>query len=315
MNIVYSTDNNYARHAGISIMSLCDHNREADEINIYIIDNGVQPENRKNLNEIAEAYGRKIYYIDFEKFKDRLILNNDSWELPISAYARLFVSEMLPSSLKRVIYLDCDILINDSIEDFWNTDLQGNTIAAVQDICYTVFRKETGNEIPYRYFCSGVILIDLNAWREKDCQNRMIQFVNDRNGVVRHHDQTILNGVFWDDCLIVHPRYDVLTPLFIMSYKNLTAYFKCEKDFYREDEIREAVRHPAIIHFTSSNIGRPWENKAHPLSKLYRKYWKKSAWKDVPMGTFKPTYDAVQRRTYWLYQHIPVEMIRLIASK
>ena len=50
MNIVYSADDNYARHAGISIMSLLDNNKISDIINIYIIDNGISEENRKKAH-------------------------------------------------------------------------------------------------------------------------------------------------------------------------------------------------------------------------------------------------------------------------
>lgn len=313
MNIVYSTDDNYVRHAGISILSLFDNNIEADEINVYIIDNGIKPDNRKKLNDIAKQYHRNIEYIDFEKYKSRLVLNNNEWELPISAYARLFVDEMLPNIVERVIYLDCDTIINGSLLELWNTDMKKCTIAAVQDVCYNIFREEIGSSEPYRYFCSGVILMNLTKWREDNCQKKIIDFVTERKGVVRHHDQTILNGIFGADYIVLHPKYDVLTPMFLMSYKNLKAYFQCGDDFYSKQDVKEAVKHPVIVHFTSSNIGRPWENNAHPMSGLYRQYRKQSAWKEAPKGTFKPTYDKTQRRTYWLYQHVPVAIIKMLS--
>lgn len=314
MNIVYSADDNYARHAGISIMSLLDNNKSSDIINIYIIDNGISEENRKNIDKIVSSYHRKIEYINFEKYKSKLVLNNYGWELPISAYARLFVDEMLPQTVNKVIYLDCDIIVNDSIETLWNTDLCGKTIGAVQDICYNVFKDETGIKEDYRYFCSGVILIDLNLWRAANCNKKIISYIDSRNGVVRHHDQTILNGVFGTDYFVLHPKYDVLTPMFIMSYDNMKAYFKCGNDFYSKSEVDEAVKEPAIIHFTSSNIGRPWENNAHPKSGIYKKYWKRSPWRNVPYIKFKPSYGYIQRRTYWLYRHIPIKIIRLLSK-
>ena len=313
MNIVYSTDDNYARHAGISMTSLFDNNKNIDIIDVYIIDNGITDINRQNLESITHKYGRTIYFIDFKKYKTKLLLNNQGWELPISAYARLFVDEMLPESVHKVIYLDCDTIINSSIEELWNTDMQYKTVAAVQDICYNIFREETGINEPYRYFCSGVLMIDLFLWRKNHCNEKIVSYVNSRNGVVRHHDQTILNGIFGTDYLVLHPKYDVLTPMFIMSYSNLIAYFKCGNDFYSRKEVKEAVRNPAIIHFTSSNIGRPWENNAHPMSKIYRKYWKQSPWKNIPYDKFNPTYDFIQMRTYWLYRHIPIWIIRMLS--
>lgn len=313
MNVIYSSDNNYARHAGISITSLYDHNRSVENINVYLIDDSISEENHRHLDEIAEKYGRNITYIPFGPHKEKLTLNN-KWELPISAYARLFVAEMVPEHVERLLYLDCDTIISDSLQELWDTDMEGKTIAAIEDVASCIFQPETGLPESYRYICSGIILIDMKKWRETHAQMRLLSYLDSRQGVVRHHDQTILNGVFWNDCHMLHPRYDALTPTFLMSYENLKAYFRLWDKYYTKKEIQESVRNPAIIHFTSANIGRPWENSAHPKAKIYQKYWKESAWKDAPWGTFRPTYDAVQRRTYWLYQHVPVGIIRFISS-
>lgn len=313
MNVIYSSDDNYARHVGIAITSLYEHNRDMPQLTVYLIDDNISPENHQRLDAIAEKYDRQIHYIPFGPHKTRLTLNN-RWELPISAYARLFVADMVPETVDRILYLDCDTVICDSLQELWETDMKGKTIAAVEDVASCIFQPETDSPEPYRYICSGVILIDLKKWRAIDAQKQMMDYLDGRKGVVRHHDQTILNGVFWNDCYILHPRYDALTPTFILSYQNLKAYFKLWDRYYSKKEIRDSVKHPAIIHYTSSNIGRPWENSAHPKAKVYQKYWRASAWKDAPWGTFTPTYDKVQKRTYWIYQHVPVKVIQLISS-
>lgn len=308
MYIVYSSDDNYARHVGISITSLYEENQKAEDLSVFLIDDDISEENRLRLDDIARKYHRDIHYIPFANFKKRLQLNN-KWELPISAYARLFVAEIVPEAVDRLLYLDCDTVICDSLEDLWNVDLQGKTIGAVEDVASCVFWEETGLEQQFRYFCSGVILIDLKKWRETNAQKRLLAYLDSRNGVVRHHDQTILNGVFWNDCYMLHPRYDALTPVFIMSYTNLKAHFNLWDQYYTKSEIVASVKKPAIIHYTSSNVGRPWENSKHPKARIYQRYWKASAWSEIPMGEFKSTYDRKQRRVYWMYQHIPVWLI------
>lgn len=313
MNIIYSSDDNYARHVGISITSLYDHNQDTKKLTVFLIDDGISEENHHRLDAIAQKYGRQIQYIPFGPYKERLTLNN-RWEMPISAYARLFVAEMVPADVERLLYLDCDTVICDSLKELWETDMEGKTIAAVEDVASCVFQPETGTPEPYRYICSGVILIDLKKWRNIGALDTMLRYLDEKSGQVLHHDQTILNGVFWNDCHILHPRYDALTPTFIMSYKNLKAYFKLWDRYYTKQEIEQSVKRPAIIHYTSAHIGRPWENSRHPKARIYQKYWKGSAWKDIPWGTFRPSYDAVMQRTYWLYQHIPVWAIRAIST-
>lgn len=308
MNVIYSSDDNYARHVGIAVTSLFEHSKSIQDLTVYIIDDAISEENHRKLDAVAERYHRTITYIPFGEHKKRLTLNN-KWELPISAYARLFVQDMVPESVDRLLYMDCDTVVCDSLEELWKLDMQGKTIAAVEDVASCVFQAETCSPQPYRYICSGVIMIDMKRWREHNAQQLCLDYLDRMQGVVRHHDQTILNGVFWDDCCLLHPKYDALTPTFLMSYNNLKAYFKLWDNYYTRDEIRESVKQPAIIHYTSANIGRPWENSRHPRARIYQKYWKKSAWKSEPWGTFRASYNAVQRRTYWLYRYIPVNVL------
>ena len=46
INVVYSTDENYARHCGVSIYSLFDNNKNVDEIDVYIISNALSKETK-----------------------------------------------------------------------------------------------------------------------------------------------------------------------------------------------------------------------------------------------------------------------------
>lgn len=311
MNVIYSSDDNYARHVGVAITSLYDCNQDMPELDVYLIDDGIRPDNREKLDAIAQRYGRTIRYIPFGPHKEKLSLNN-KWELPLSTYARLFVAEMVPQSVERLLYLDCDTVVCDSLKELWETDMQGKTIAAVEDVGSTLFQPETGTGTVYRYFCAGVLLIDMKKWRQISAQEKMMAYLDSKGGQVRHHDQTILNGVFWNDCLLIHPRYNALTPTFIMPYENLRAFFKLRDSYYSKQEIRQSVKAPAIIHFTSANIGRPWENNAHPKAKIYQRYWQASAWKDAPWGTFRCTQSTPERRAYWFYQHIPAWIIRAV---
>lgn len=307
MNVVYSSSNGYSRHAGISITSLFEHNRDIDTLEVFFIDYGISDENKHHLNAIAQKYDRIITFCSFDQ--ENLVYTDNSYNIPLNSYARLFLAVILPERVKKVIWLDCDTVVTDSLSDFWNTDLQGKAIAAVQDCGGGCFWKETGDEEYYRYFCAGVFLADLEKWRQINVTQQFQAYMHKMEGHLKHVDQTVLNGVLHNNLLIVHPRYDVLTPTFVMSYNNLIAYFQLSQCYYSKQEIRDSIRKPAIIHFTSSNIGRPWEKRnKHPRAKEYQKYWKTSAWKDEPWGIFQSTMGHEFDRTLWLYRHIPVKV-------
>ena len=46
-------------------------------------------------------------------------------------------SSILPDSLEKVLYLDCDIVILGDISEFWNTDLSGCGAA-----CVDVYKRQ-----------------------------------------------------------------------------------------------------------------------------------------------------------------------------
>lgn len=133
MHIVYSSDDNYAQHMGASIYSLLSHNA-GSAIVIYVIDNGISSDSKGKLQQIINQFPlSRLQWIDFSKWSEKLTLNMQ-WPISLSSYGRLFIGSMLPADVSRCLYLDCDMIICDCIDELWNWDMRGCTIAAVQDI-------------------------------------------------------------------------------------------------------------------------------------------------------------------------------------
>ena len=70
MDIVYSSSDSYCEIAGISILSLLEHNRNVKELNLYLIDNQISAENKQKLENMIASFGRTLTYLahpDIEK--------------------------------------------------------------------------------------------------------------------------------------------------------------------------------------------------------------------------------------------------------
>ena len=90
MNILFSSDDNYARHLGVAIYSLLSHNTSIPQIRIYVIDNNISPDNIKKLNQVISSFrNAEMILIPFKKWADSLHLNM-MWPISLSSYARLF---------------------------------------------------------------------------------------------------------------------------------------------------------------------------------------------------------------------------------
>lgn len=302
MHIAYSSDDNYAQHLGVSIYSLLAHNSDA-KIVIYVIDNGISCENKEKLQKTVACFPlSQIQWIDFSEWSEKLTLNMQ-WPISQSAYGRLFIGSMLPDSASKCLYLDCDIIICDELADLWYSDMGEHTIAAVQDTVNATTKNSVGLHSSERYFNSGVLLINLEKWRDNNTEQACLDFIKQHHGSVTHHDQGVLNGLFHQDVSILPLKYNVMTIHYIMDRDRILKYFHEESPFYSEDEITQAKAQPIVLHYTPSFTSRPWVKTCrHPLKKLY---WDAVA--KTPWAGAQPAKDASKwyiRLIDWRYRHI-----------
>ena len=286
MNIVYSSSDYFSPIAGVSIQSLLHNNQDADEINIYLIDNNISHENKARFIELAEKYNRNLIFIpkpDLNK-QAGLEVNVGRWN--ISTFFRLFLCTILPKDVEKCLYLDCDTIIRHSLKELWEMDLQGKIVAAVDDCRSDQYKIELGLDTDSTYTNNGVLLIDLKRWREMNVEKEFLEFIISRNGNITYVDQGVLNGVIAKKGLVkvIHTKYDAMTIFFDFNYKDLLKVRKPEHHL-SEEEYNEAVGDPYIVHFTSCFMSgtRPWNEKNnHPFVGEYLQYKSMSPWKNTP---------------------------------
>ena len=70
MNVLFSSDDNYAPLLGVSIFSLLKNNyNDFNEINIIILDGGISKENQEKIKSICERFPNEIT-LQFIKYKN-----------------------------------------------------------------------------------------------------------------------------------------------------------------------------------------------------------------------------------------------------
>lgn len=299
MNVVWSSDETYTRHLAVSMLSLLEHHRTVSEVNCYIISNHITEASRRELERLAADYGRRIRWIDFTPFQKRLKLDM-AWPISVSSYARLFLQEMLPESVERVLYLDCDTVVCDSLEALFALDLNGAAVGGVRDFVTERFKVAVGLAPDGVYINAGVLLIDLEKWRRENALGRFQSCIDGHNGKVFHHDQGVINDCLQGDMLVLPPRYNALTPLFTLPYAGLQSIWGT---YYGETERAEALHNPAVVHFTPGFTGQVWDVKCrHPLRDRYLFYLEQTAWK----GCLTDQKIALKHRIVnWVALHLP----------
>lgn len=109
-----------------------------------------------------------------------------------STLIRCYISSILPKSIKRIIYLDTDVVVLRSISPLFEYDLKGNTIGAVP--CGKINEKIKSFDIdPAVYFNAGILLIDFAKWRKNKIGETALRVLNEQPGKCIYLDQCALN--------------------------------------------------------------------------------------------------------------------------
>ncbi len=283
MNVAYHLTDNYAKISGTSIVSLFENNKDVDEINVYLIENGFTQKTKDKFTELADKYGRKIFFIPLPD------LNGEGYDLGLvsikkkwmfDSYSRLFLDRLLPEDVNRVIYLDGDVLVLDSLKSLWEMDLQGKCCAACMDCVsesyYKLFKIKTEN----RYCNSGLILMDLKVWKQKEIGEKVKRHVQKNNGYVFFMEQTVFNVVLQNEIVYLPFKYNVSSLVQVLSYEDLMK-LRNPLHFYSRKEVEEAKANPTIVHMTGFFyvINRAWnEVTNHPDKERFIDYCKKFDW-------------------------------------
>lgn len=284
-HIVYASDDNFAEILGVSLVSLYENSKDMDDIVVYVLDSGITDDNKQKLLSVCETYKRRnVIFIHGKNISERLSMNVAADRGSLSQYARLFVSSDLPQGLKRVLYLDCDIVVKESVRELWNLDLHGKTIGALMDAFSKHYRRNIDLESDDIMFNSGVMLIDLEKWRQDNVEEKLLKFIKARNGRIQQGDQGALNAVLSHDTYCFEPRFNSVTIFYDFTYREMLIYRR-PPEFYSEEQIREATENPSIIHFTTSFLSkRAWmKGCEHQYVGEWLRYKKLSSWKDTPL--------------------------------
>lgn len=282
LNIAYACDNNYIEQTGISMISLFENNKEFENISIYFIDMGISDTNKNKLRSIVNSYNRRIDFVKFEEIA--WDLEADQGERHIrSVYAKLFLFR-LSDKLKKILYIDSDTIIKESLLELWNQDIEGKCIAATITTCKPSIKRKLNLPENSAVVNDGIVLIDLNIWRDKRYLEKCLHAIKSFGGHPPVLSEGIINMVLHDDIYYMHPKFNVTAMLTMFKKEELDALTGTE--YYSGKQVKDAVSSPTIIHYAGNTCIRPWfKNSEYPLNEYYFEYRNISMWKNEPMKT------------------------------
>lgn len=274
-HVACSTDNQYAQHCGIMLYSLLSNNPN-HIFHIHILIENLNQIIKDELMGIIEKHGSicSFHVVNSEKLQGVKFRKKNP--LSYAAYYRLLFCSIFDNSISKVLYLDCDIIVLKEVTTLWEINLNNYSLAAVRDSITLpkseLHRNQLG--IPYGgdYFNSGVMLINLDYWREHNVENELLKFAKQEREVF-FHDQDALNFLFKNTWLKLSPKWNYMN----MAVMN-DIYFPTISDKI------DFIKNPCIIHYASTNNYKPWKDTCLlPMGNYYRRYKDETIWKNTPL--------------------------------
>ena len=305
--VVCAADDRYSMPLAVVARSALDNLSLDFQMCLFVIDGGITAANKARILSSLDVSRCKVEFI--QRPNAQLALLRNAFEVlkskasaetkhilstSAAAYYRLFIPELLPKQINRAIYLDCDLVVKGNLEQLWKVDFQSNYVLAVQDI-WSPQISCPGTEIPYqkldipantKYFNSGVLVINLEKWRNEAIASKAIEHLIQYGGYPRTHDQGLLNAVLAGQWGELDSRWN-LTPAIIDLFSSW------KESPFSEEKYDQLLLEPYIIHFATNR--KPW-NSQHTLFKdSFFEYVDKTAWSGWRLTPLRRLQNAIIR--------------------
>jgi lipopolysaccharide biosynthesis glycosyltransferase len=254
-NIVYVTDNNFWMYLYVSLYSLLKNNKD-EKFSVYIL---TDMENDNFIDKLPYLYSiGNLINCEIVKINKAMIdsfpINERLSYISKATYYRIFIGSLLPKEIKKVLYLDCDTIVEKPLNELFSLSLDQHVLAAAEDRAGVDCAKRMGLPKGFKYFNAGVMMINLEKWRSLDIEGRLLDYIKNNSDKLTYNEQDALNAVLYSEYYLISPKFN------FQEYNN---------------EIFTPHVEPYIIHYLGSP--KPWSYLSeYPHGYRYWEYLKET---------------------------------------
>ena len=262
IDILVTLDENYTKPLKVLLYSIYQNN-PGESFRIWIVNEDIPTEKILEIKKLTDLYNWELYdeKVSSDFFSDAPTIER----YPKEMYYRLLSGEILPKHITKVLYLDPDILVINPLRQLWETDLEGNMIAAASHTGITGITKDINNirlGTTHSYFNSGIMLIDLDKARELIHMKDISEALNKYSIQLILPDQDLIN--------LLYGYYIKEVPEELWNY-DTRKYLSYFTKSLSEHDIHWVMKNTSILHFCGRP--KPWDEKSDDkFTALYLDY-------------------------------------------
>lgn len=263
MNILMTLNKRYLKYMHIMLISLCLNNPDI-KFMIHVVSHDI---NQDNLNKIKNTLDANVEFKMYNYQNEKLKNAKTTYRYPLDIYNRLYAIAYLPKDIKRILYLDPDIIVLKELKTLYEMDFEDNYYIGATNIKKVLTKinqlRNKADKQSY-YLNTGVLLINLEKLREQQNLDELTRYIIDNTPKLILPDQDVLQGLYGDKVkLVSHLNYN-------LSDRAITKHnLSIKKDFLIDESWIDNEAY--ILHFYGKN--KPWkENYKGILKPYFQKY-------------------------------------------
>jgi lipopolysaccharide biosynthesis glycosyltransferase len=256
IHVAAACDENYAMPLAVMLASIAATLGEHRRVTVHVLETALGAGTREKIVRSVPRDRMELRWIIIDA--ERLAYLRDTLRtfdtVTLASYYRLLLPEVLPSTVEKVIYLDCDLVVNRDLGELWDLDVAGtHLLAAAELIASSRFvsskagirlYRELGLPADLQFFNSGVMVINLRRWRQRHVAQCAIAYIREAGYYLRWHDQEALNVALAGEWIALDPRWNVTMHVF--------------RGVIAKRQRAELARRPFIVHFNAAI--KPWHH-------------------------------------------------------
>ena len=281
LNLLYQFNEKYVPFAGVSIYSALWNNKDIENICIYILGENLSRASINKMKQMVSEFHREIVFIDTEVLVNKMkSIGMPTYRGSYAANMRLFFDEILSEPIDRMLYLDSDTIVNNQLDELIGMNLRGKTIGMVLDSLGASHKGQIGLSAEDDYYNSGVIMFDVQRWREHRYSYKIAEHVKKKRNNYPAPDQDLLNVICKGDILRLDAKYNFQPVHSVFSDRQYLKIMHPGVYYHKEQLV--VSRKKIYIYHCFRFIGEfPWhKDNVHPFNALFDYYLQMSPWRD-----------------------------------
>lgn len=274
--IVLAANDEFSPYLATMIQSIIDNSNSNNYYDIIILHKDIDEYNKNSIIKMSSEFKN----ISIRFYNTSALIDDRNFfvdkHLSVETYFRLLIQDIL-LDYEKILYLDCDMVVEDDVALLFNSDIEGCLLGAVKDIDYAGVYKESNERRnytqnilklnnPFNYFQAGVLVMNLKEFRKRFTVKELLDVATSYKW--KHHDQDVLNHLCEGHVKFIDMSWNV-----VIDWKNNFSsrmdIAKCApRNMYYE--YLESRKNPKIVHY--AGYQKPWNEPRCDFSDEFWKY-------------------------------------------